>query len=54
MKFRTSDPVSEFRDMLYFIDRLLLGLLDYEGPFIDARSFDRYKFRPVLAASALK
>jgi hypothetical protein len=40
-KFNTAEPFAEFCRILYVVDRLLLGLLGYSGPYIDARTMKR-------------
>jgi len=40
-KFCTSDPPNEFYSIVSFVDRLLLSLLGYQGPYLDCRTWER-------------
>jgi hypothetical protein len=39
--FATDKPMKEFQRVQAVLDRLLLGLLEYRGPYIDAKTFER-------------
>jgi hypothetical protein len=39
MRFRTADKVAEFRHALHVVNRLLLGVLAYHGPYVDCRTW---------------
>jgi hypothetical protein len=41
--FATDDEMKEFQRVQSVLDRLLLGLLGYRGPYIDASTFERAK-----------
>ena len=44
--FATTAPWDEFRLMLSIVDRLILALLEYRGPYIDARILKRVEPEP--------
>lgn len=44
--FATKSPWDEFRLMLSIVDRLILALLEYHGPYIDARILKRVEPEP--------
>jgi hypothetical protein len=39
--FVTDKPMNEFQRVQSVLDKLLLGLLGYRGPYIDATTFER-------------
>ena len=39
--FVTDEPMKEFQRVQSVLDKLLLGLLGYRGPYIDAKTFER-------------
>jgi hypothetical protein len=39
MRFRTADKTREYREALHVVNRLILGLLGYTGPYIDCRTW---------------
>jgi hypothetical protein len=39
--FVTDEPMKEFQRVQSVLDKLLLGLLGYRGPYIDAMTFER-------------
>ncbi len=47
MRFKRSrgTPSAQYRAVRYIVDTLLLGILRYEGPFIDCRSLTRANFK---------
>jgi hypothetical protein len=44
--FATKSPWDEFRLMLSIVDRLILALLEYRGPYVDARVLKRVEPEP--------